>query len=298
MIYGPNVLLAFVGAAGVLDLALALLALPRYTLTPGRKEEPGWRVRLQRKLDQSDLGVTASEFITVALVAGLGLGVVLFFLTGVATAFPLGVVIGALGYWNFLEDRRDTRRREYQEALAEVVDILREGFGSGNSPQVALGVTAQYAPAVCRPDFEWVVTAMSLGKSPVDALRAVAELRRDVMLDRIVEALIVNLEKGGAIQPILVILAQSVRGLAAARRRIYTAQSTTRMEARLVCVAPIVFVVMMRQTAPDLMEPFLASEWGNAAVFAIGVMSALAYYWMNKIGASALVTLESAGIST
>ena len=86
-------------------------------------------------------------------------------------------------------------------------------------------------------------------------------------------------------------------GLAAGRRRIATAQSRIRWEARIVCSSPFVFLIMLRQTAPDLQGPFLASIYGQVAVILVGVMSAGAYYIMNRIGARAVAPLESAGVS-
>ncbi|MBI3913118.1 MAG: type II secretion system F family protein [Chloroflexi bacterium] len=297
MVYGPNVLLAFLGAAGVLIIALGVMAIPRYNLSPGRDDAKGFLARLQGKIDQADLKISAMEFLSTATLLGMGLGFAAFALTGAIAAGLFGVGLGFLGYWSYLDDRRAKRRRDYQEALAETVDILREGFAASNTLNAALHIVAEHAPAVVRSDFQEVVAAESLGQNFVDALYRVAERRRDVMLDRIVEALTLGKEEGGSINAILAVLGQSIRALASARRRIATSQTRVRWEARIVCLAPFSFLVILRQTAPDLIEPFLASIWGQGAVIVIGLMSGLAYQLMNRIGQRAIEPMESVGIA-
>ncbi len=296
MFYGPNVLFAFIGAAGVLIIVLSLMAIPHYKLTP--TDDESWRARIQRKLDQADLQITAWEYVKTSLLLGVLLGAGAYVLSGAVAGAPLGLLVGFFGYYTFLEERRDKRRREYQEALLDVVNILQEAFSASNSLGMALATVAEHAPDVVRADFVEITTQVSLGASLEETLTRVAERRRDMIFDRLVEALVANQRSGGQqLGPVLVALRESVMGLAAGRRRIATAQSRIRWEARIVCSAPFVFLIMLRQTAPDLQEPFLASFYGQIAVVLVGVMSAAAYYLMNRIGAKAVAPLESAGVS-
>ena len=296
MFYGPNVLFAFMGAAGVLVIILSLMAIPHYKII--QSEDETWRARIQRKLDQADLQITAWEFVKTSVLLGILLGAGAFILTGALAAAPLGILIGFFGYYTFLEDRRDKRRREYQEALLDVVNILQESFSARNSLSMALTTVAEHAPDVARADFVEIAKQLSLGENLETVLTQVAERRRDMIFDRLVEALVANQRAGGQqLGPVLAALRESVMGLAAGRRRIATAQSRIRWEARIVCSAPFVFLIMLRQTAPDLQEPFLASFFGQIAVVLVGVMSAAAYYIMNRLGARATAPLESAGVS-
>ena len=93
--------------------------------------------------------------------------------------------------------------------------------------------------------------------------------------------------------PILKALGEAVRGLASVRRRVATAQSRIRWEARVVCLAPFVFIVILRFTAPDLQRPFYATIWGQLAMMLVACMCGGAYYLMNRMGAKALDPIES-----
>ncbi len=297
MFYGPNVLFAFSGAAGVLILILSILAIPHYQISKDA-ENQSFFGRLQRKLDQADLDITAGEYIKTSLFLSGVLALVAFVLTGAPAAALLGALVGFFAYWTYLEDRREKRRRDYQEALLEVINILQEGFASMRSLEMAIATVAEHAPEVARADFVEIATQMSLQANLEEVLMRVAQRRRDMIFDRLVEALIANRRAGGQqLGPVLAALRESVQALASGRRRVSTAQERIRWEARIVCLAPFTFIVILRQTAPDLQGPFYASIFGQVAIILVGIMSALAYYIMNRIGARAVQPLESAGVS-
>jgi len=300
--YGPNVLIAFIGAAGFFIMVLSLLAHPRYSLRQelarleGREQEGGFLARLQRKLDQADIPISAGEFLRVSTTLGVAVGLGTFVLTGIASAGLMGFALGFFIYWSYLEDRRDKRRIAYQEALAEVVDILQEAFAATHSLLMAIDTLAEHAPEPAREDFREISRRLHVGESLPDVLREVAARRREIMFDRLTEALIANMEEGGELGPVLRALAKAVRGMARVRRQVAAAQSKIRWEARVVCIAPFVFMIILRFTAATLQRPFYGSIWGQLAALAVGFLSAGAYYIMNRMGRKALAIVESAGI--
>lgn len=293
--FGPNVLIAFLGAMGVLAAVLAGLALPHYPITAAPEKRESVLKVLQRKLDQADMQLTAIEFLRVVLLLGVGLGIAAYFLTGIVAAALVGVIFGIVAYWAYLEDRRETRRRLYQEALAEVVEIMQESVGANNTLPVTLVIAARHCAPILKDDFDEIAARSQTGSDLVQALRFVADRRRDVMCDRLVEGLIAYQENGGELMPILKALGDAIRGLASVRRRIGTAQSRIRWEARIVCLAPFIFIVILRQTAPDLQQPFYATMWGQLSVLVVALMCGAAYYLMNRMGKRALDPIESAG---
>ncbi len=297
MLYGPNVLFAFIGATGVLILVLSILAIPHYQISKD-EEDLSFLGRLQRKLDQAGLDITAMEYLKASLFLSGVIAIVAFVLTQAPAAAILGAIVGFFGYWTYLEDRREKRRRAYQEALLEVINILQEGFASMRSLEMALATVAEHAPEIVQSDFVEIATQMSLQASLEEVLMKVAQRRRDMIFDRLVEALIANRRTGGQqLGPVLAALRESVQALASGRRRVATAQERIRWEARIVCLAPFTFIVILRQTAPDLQGPFYASVFGQVAIILVGIMSSLAYYIMNRIGARAVQPLESAGVT-
>lgn len=293
-LYGPNVLVAFLGAVGVLILTLVLQIKPEHRLIEGGANRSPFLERLQRKLNQADLEISAGEFLRLALLLGLALGLVLYVSLGAWTAFLVGMGLGAAGYWSYLEDRRDNRRRQYQDEMSAALDMLLQASAVGMGVPMAIQFAAERAPGMVRGDFEKVQRLQATGTPLEDALKTVSAERQDMLFDRLTEALLsTNLRQTSLIE-VLRPMNELVRGLSAARRRIATAQVRIRWEARIVCVAPFVFILMLNQTAPDLQRPFYASIAGQVALVVIGVLCFSAYYLMNRIGARAMRPVEAA----
>lgn len=297
-LYGPNVLVAFIGAAGVLILTLVLQIKPEHRLIEGGARRSTFTVRLQRKLNQADLDVSVGEFIRIALFLGLALGLVLYLSIGAWTAILVGLAIGIAGYWSYLEDRRDNRRRQYQDEMSAAIDMLLQASSVGMGVPMAIQFAAERAPGMVRADFEKTQRLQATGTPLEDALKTVSVERQDMLFDRLTEALISTHLRQTSLLDVLRPMNELVRGLSAARRRIATAQVRIRWEARIVCVAPFVFILILNQTAPDLQRPFYASIVGQIALIVIGVMCFSAYYLMNRIGARAMRPVESVNEST
>ncbi len=302
MFYGPNVLIAFMGAVGFFVIILSFLAHPRFSLVKdmarleGQGGVGGPMERLNRKLHQAEIPITAGEFLKVSLVLGLAIGFGAFIATGIPIMGLLGLALGFFAYWSYLEDRRDKRRIAYQEALAEVVDILQEAFAATNALHMALEVVAEHAPEPVRKDFQEITRRLHLGEDVAEVLQDVAKNRREMMLDRLVEALVAHVEEGGELGTILRALATAVRGMARVRREVSASQAKIRWEARVVCVAPFIFMGILRFTAPTLQRPFYGTIWGQLSVLVVVALTSTAYYVMERMGSKALTMTESAGI--
>ena len=292
MFYAPNVLIAFVGAVGIFILVLVLQIKPQHQLLDGARTRLPFLKRLQRKLNEADMDISASEFLRVSLFTGFALGIVLFLSIGAWTGLLVGMGLGIAGYWSYLEDRRDKRRRKYQEEIAAVIDMLLQATAASMSMDMAIDFVAERAPGAVRGDFQKVRDLRALGTPTVEALQLVAAERRDMLFDRLVEALIATIHQNSKLNDVLLPMNEMVRGLTMARRRIATAQVRIRWEARIVCIAPFIFILILNQTAPDLQRPFYASIVGQIALIVIGILCFSAYYLMNRIGARAMRPMD------
>ncbi|MDL1894783.1 hypothetical protein FBQ82_00780 [Anaerolineae bacterium CFX7] len=292
MWYAPNVLVAFMGALGIFILVLVLQIKPQHQLIQGARTRIPFLKRLQRKLNEAELDISATEFLRVALFSGLALGLILFLSIGAWTGFLVGLGVGFAGYWSYLEDRRDKRRRKYQEEIAAVIDMLLQATAASMSMDMAIDFVAERAPGAVRADFIKVRDLRALGTPTVEAMQLVAAERRDMIFDRLIEALTATITQNSKLYDVLVPMNEMVRGLTSARRRIATAQVRIRWEARIVCIAPFIFILILNQTAPDLQRPFYASIVGQIALIVIGILCFSAYYLMNRLGARALRPME------
>src|SRR3990172_543128 len=196
-------------------------------------------------LAAAELPVTAREFLTACLlvaVAGAGLAVVL----GAPALAVAGVTIGPALLWQRYESQRDAFRQAYDEALAEVTQLMREGFSATGSMRDALDHAARNGPDPAAADLRDVWRAQQVGTDLEEAFAAVMERRRNPFLRMIAEALTLKATEGGSIGEVLLGLETMVREQVALRREIAAKQAQARLESLIVSLAPIGFFLVMK----------------------------------------------------
>lgn len=272
-----NLIIAFVGAAGVFAAVLAVASPPRERLESVGgliEEETGPIERLQKKLEEADLNVTAWEFLRLSLALGVGLSVVAYLLTHSFLAALFGIGVGGFGYYAYLSDRRDRRRQKYQDALVDVISLLVEGFKSGNTLQAAFDTVAEYGPEIARDDWAQVNARIQAGVPVQEALMELSRKRQDAILDTIIQTLVVVRREGGKLSVALEGLEETVRERVRIRRRVKAEQSQPMWELRLVTAMPFILVPILRATAEEYIafwetpigELMLLLSWGLAIV--------------------------------
>jgi tight adherence protein B len=269
-----NLLIAFVGAAGVFAAVLALGMRPNVQLEGFVEPQPGLLERLQQYLAEADLGVTPGEFLRVSLLLGLGVAVAAYLSSGAAVAVLLGFGVGAMAYYTYLVDRRDRRRQEYQDALVDVIGLLVEGFKAGNTLQAAFETVARYGPEIVRADWAQVNARIQAGIALKDALAELCARRHDPILDTVAQTLTTVSEKGGRLSVALEGLQVSVRERVRIRRRVRAEQNQPLWELRLVAAMPFLVVPILRGVAEEytafwktpLGQVFFLAAWGLTIV--------------------------------
>ena len=300
-LFAPNVLLALMGTAGVIAMYLSLIYVRRARLAEidqleGRVIERGLMERLQGKIDQSDIPVTAQELIKVSLMLGVGISVALYLILRLLVPSFMGLLIGAFGYWAFLEDRRNKRSQEYQAALGEVVDIIRENFGHSQSLSMAIDQVVKYGPEIVREDFQLLSTRLAARQRLEEAFEEICARRKDPILDVIAETLLIHERKGGKLGDVLERLSRAVKERVRIRERVRMEQSLPIREGRIVSMSPFFFMVFMKLFIPDYVGPFYATTVGQLSLLCAGLLSMAGYLVMNHLATRATRVLESVGL--
>ncbi len=293
-----NLLIAFLGAAGVFAAVVALSSPPRASLEDVGgllEEERGPLERLERKLRQADLEVAAGEFLRTSALLGLALGAVAYLLTRTLTPVVLAFGMGALGYYAYLTDRRDRRRQAYQDSLVEIIGLLVEGFEAGNTLQAAFETVAEYGPDLARQDWVQVCSKIQTGVPIREALMDVARLRGDPILDTIVQTLIVVKQQGGRLSAALEGLEETVRERVQIRQRIRAEQSQPLWELRLVSALPFLVVPILRATADEYVA-FWQTPLGEMSLLLSWSLTIAGYYVAQRYITSITQVEESFGV--
>jgi len=287
-----NIAIAIVGGMGVW-LAWRALTIPhRVRLTRDLEEiedTPATFVdKLQARLDQAGFEISAKEFLMVALSLGGAAAVVAFTLTGMVALVPVALIMAPVLYWSQLESWRERRMREYREALADAVDIIREAFGVTPSVQFGIKAVAEDGPPQLREDFREILTLLHQGATLEEATEPVAQRRSDQFFDMVREALVLRESEGGSVRDVLNSIASLVREQGRIFRKMVTQQTQARMEAAVVCLAPIGLFILVKVSMPEYAGPFYATTTGQLVLIGVAVLDMIAYFTSKRISTSGM----------
>ncbi len=234
-------------------------------------------------LHQAGVALTPAQFVAGSALAG----VVAFGAVALLTGAPLVAVVpaGAVAALPraYFARRRAARLREVQDAWPDGLRDLLGSVSAGRSLTAALTTLAQSGPARLRDAFaRFPLLARMLGTIP--ALEVVKEELADPTSDRVIEVLVLAQERGGAIvRDILEDLVAATTKDLKVLDEIETEGLEMRINARAVLVLPW-FVLVALTARAGAFRSFYQSGGGMLVVLAGGVLSAVGYIWIQRLG--------------
>lgn len=219
---------------------------------------------LDATLAQADLNVTRAGFVRSGLLLVL-LGVAVGYLVsgGLLVALFVGAATAVL-YVYWLQWRRDEKRLEYEEALADMCDRLSAGATLTSTLQGAMNHAAETAPEIVREDFNYIASQLTQTASVKSAFKDVVARRRSYSLALMADTLEVWALRGATIslQEVLAPLSSTIRAVAMEGRRMNSELTRARWQLAIVAIAPAFFVLLLRLTTPA-MDRIYASATGQ-----------------------------------
>lgn len=308
-----SIFLSFLGAVGVFLIVLSLThkrkpggfdriarltgeneGVRQFPADPGEGPLKTFRKQgLAAAIAQADLPVTPTGFIRVGLIIDLLAFLATFLLTGAIGVSILMGFIGLILYVQWLYQRRDGKRIEYEEALADMCDRLGVGAQLYGSLKGAMSHAAEMAPWVAKEDFVYITGQITSGASIHGAFEEVQRARRSYSLDLLVDTLAVWSKRGATIplQQILSPLSTTIRETASERRRMHSELSGVRNQMRIVAVAPVILVALLRFSSPALAQIY-ASPSGELIQMAAYLLALVGFLLSTQALAKVARVLE------
>jgi tight adherence protein B len=210
------------------------------------------------------------------IAGGAVAGLALFAVTSTASVSALvAVAVALLPLW-LLGPAAQKRDRERRSRWPEAIDHLRAGVRAGIPLPEALAELGRTGPDPLRPPFRAFAADLRVGRSLDLALDGLKKNLADPVGDRLVAAVKLMREVGGAdVGVTLATLSGFLRAEIATRGELEARQSWTVNAARLAVVAPWILLVIL------CLEPRVARVYDSAAgvaVLLIGVLVAAGSY--------------------
>jgi tight adherence protein B len=248
--------------------------------TPAPRNAP---TRRQVWLIQAGLDVSPVQFVLWSVAVGVVGFLVAYAVTGsLWIAVPPAIALMFLPRW-YYGRRRLHRLSEVLRAWPDGLRHLAASVRSGMSLPVALDDLALAGPDGLRQALaRYPTLAHVFGVAP--ALEIVRDELADPTTDRIVEVLILAVERGGSLVPeILDDLAEATTRDLRTLEEIRTNSLEQRLNARIVFAIPWLVLVLLT-ARPSAYRDFYQSPAGLVVVVIAGVLSAVGAWWVTRLG--------------
>ncbi len=235
-------------------------------------------------LAQADLEVTPAGFIRVGILISL----ITFALGVVISGGLLVAVFMACGsiflYYFWLGLRRDAKKLEYEEAIADTCDRISAGAQLTPTLQGAIAHAAETCPDIIRDDLVLISNQLSQGAGVDAAFGDIVERRQSYSLGLMAQTLKIWSVRGTTLplQEVIQPLKQAIRDMADTGRRMDAELTQSRLTATIVTISPPIFVLFFRTAIPAT-DPIYASATGQMIQIFSYALSAIGFILTMRI---------------
>jgi hypothetical protein len=174
-------------------------------------------------------------------------------------------------------------RREMEEAVPEVIDVLRATVGAGINPRRALQAAAEGAPSALEAVLAQAIRAAELGSGAGAGLTAAAKAEGLQELVLAGEALDLAETTGAPPGPVLSGVATAAADRVRSRQARMAATAEARLSARVVAGMAPAFLGVLALTSPSDAAFLVREPLGWATLAAAAVLELLGISWASRI---------------
>jgi tight adherence protein B len=228
--------------------------------------------------------VRASLWVTVTVLAGVGLGVLAG--SGMGPRIFWAVVLGVAGYFvptfavRWLQARYLER---VDDQLADALRMMANALKAGLNLQQALDLVSREMPPPIGTVFGRVVNEIGLGRLTDDALRRMAGRvpLEDIRL--FTDSVLTLRETGGNLSETFAVIAETVVERKKVQGRIKTVTTQGVSQGVIICAMPIALMLMFSVIDENYLAPFFTTPLGWVMLAAVFILDAVGMWAILKL---------------
>ncbi|MBS4752324.1 type II secretion system F family protein [Nocardioides sp. zg-ZUI104] len=244
----------------------------------------GLNDRLTRRLAAAGSEFKPSEWLLVHVGVVLAGGVLGLLLGGGSIVVGLiFVLVGAALPPLYLRTVAGRRRKAFDNALPEVLQLLSGALSAGLSLAQAVDTVVREGPEPIASEFKRVLVEARIGVALEDAFEGVAERFNSRDFAWAVMAIRIQRQVGGNLAELLTTVAATMRERQFLRRHVRALSAEGRMSAMILCSLPPVFALYLLLTNPAFLEPLYRDPRGIVISVAGVAWLAIGVFWMSRM---------------
>ncbi|MBV9078077.1 MAG: type II secretion system F family protein [Methylobacteriaceae bacterium] len=223
-----------------------------------QREKTRNKVTLEMRLRQAGLSWTNGRFYAVSALAGGGLALALFVVSGSVQLAGLGLFAGGLGLprW-ILGWRKKKRINRYLEELPNAMDVIVRGIRSGLPLNDCMRIVASESQEPVRSEFRYIIEQQTLGISLPDAIQKLYE--RVPVAESNFFAIVISIQSksGGNLSEALGNLSRVLRERKKMKGKIAAMSMEAKASAAIIGALPFIVALLTYVTSPS----YIALLW-------------------------------------
>ncbi|WP_121252481.1 type II secretion system F family protein [Nocardioides ferulae] len=244
----------------------------------------GLDVRITRRLEAAGSELKSSEWLLVhtgvVVVAGL-LGLLLG-----GGSLLLGIVflaLGAIGPWAWLGLRRSKRRKAFNAALPDTLQLMSGSLSAGLSLAQSVDTVVREGADPVSGEFKRVLVETRLGVSLEEALDGVAERFDSKDFEWVVMAIRIQRQVGGNLGELLDTVAATMREREYVRRQVSALAAEGKLSAIVLSALPPGFLLYLVVSNGDYVAPLFSDPRGWVMLGGATLWLGVGVFWMSRV---------------
>jgi len=252
-----------------------------------RLERSSWGDRISRELARADLKLRVGEYVAFVVIAGLGMGVVSWYLGGKSIIFALlGALFGTFLPRIYVGRQKNLRLIRFSDQLADMLNLMVNGLRAGYSTMQAMEAVSKELPPPISDEFRRVVQELQLGISNEGALDSLLRRIPSDDLDLVVSAMNVQREVGGNLAEILDVISHTIRERVRVKGEIRVLVAQVIYSGRFLAMMPLIISLTLWVVNKPYMMQFFNPETRLIGIImlSIGALMVISgYYVMTRL---------------
>jgi tight adherence protein B len=218
----------------------------------------------------------AGIFVAVAIV-GLLLG------GGNLVVGLLFMAMGALGPWMYLGFRRKRRKRKFESALPDTLQLMSGSLAAGLSLAQSVDTIVREANEPIASEFRKVLVETRLGLSLETALQGVADRFESKDFDWVVMAINIQRQVGGNLAELLNTVANTMREREYIRRQVAALAAEGKLSALVLGGLPPAFLMYLVLANRNYVMVLFTRPLGILMLVGGATILSVGIFWMSRI---------------
>jgi tight adherence protein B len=248
------------------------------------KRNQSLEVKIARRLEGAGSQWRPSEWLLFH--AALFIGISILGLVIGSGNLVVGLIfmgLGALGPWMYLGHRRRRRKKKFEAALPDTLQLMSGSLAAGLSLAQSVDTIVREGSEPITSEFKKVLVETRLGLSLETALQGVADRFESKDFDWVVMAINIQRQVGGNLAELLNTVAATMREREYMRRQVAALAAEGKLSAMVLGGLPPIFLLYLMLANRTYVMVLFQRPLGIAMLVGAGVILSVGVFWMSRL---------------